>query len=844
MTTAIANQLTALPAEGGERAPQATVCLHCGLPVSAELAERGDKFCCNGCETVYQLLSSAGLRDFYRQREVLPLRAASSGTGAFAAFDDPDFARLYTHTVEGSSIAHVDFFVEGVHCAACVWVLEKLPSLVSGVLKAELNYGSSLLRVTWDTAEVQLSTVAKVLSDLGYPAHPADARHDMNAETASDRTLLARIGVAAAAFGNVMLLSFALYSSEYGGLDMGSSYDAFFRWASLVITVPSVSWTAWPFFRGALTAVHTRTPHMDLPVSIGILAALGWGSISTIFRQGDIYFDSVTMLVFLLLVGRLIQGRQQRYARRATDLLLSLSPSTSRLVEGETTRSVPTQAVPRDALVEIKSGERIGVDGVVEEGSSNVDEALLTGESKPRRVSTGDKVSAGTVNLTSAMRVRAVETGQHTRLAQLVREMELASARRAPVVLLADRLSARFVVVALSLAAITFAVWWSSGVGVALDRAVSLLIVTCPCALGLATPLAAGAALGKAAKQGLLVKGMSYLELVATPGLIVFDKTGTLTQGKLSLVDAENLDRVGRFVRTVEASSAHPIAKALVAALADERTYPQGDLTLSELSETLGHGIEATVTTADRVAHRVRIGSRAFIQQAAVVQQGARLKQARFVATDTARAAHLLERGLSPVYVVINDQLEAILGMGDPLRPDAASTLHALRSKGYRLAVLSGDRREVVEHVANQLQVPFDIVQSEHSPEQKLVFVERQAKLGPVFMVGDGVNDAAALRAARVGIAVCGGAEASLAAADVFSTKPGLKPVLELVEGAQRTLGVIHRNLRLSLGYNLVATVLAITGLINPLIAAILMPLSSLTVVTNSFRSKTFTGGV
>ncbi len=564
-------------------------------------------------------------------------------------------------------------------------------------------------------------------------------------------------------------------------------------------------------------------------MSIGILAALLWGSVNTIFRHGNIYFDSVTMLVFLLLLGRLIQGRQQGARDRQRTCCCRCLHPPSRLVEGENVRLVPTSAVPRGALIEVKSGERIGVDGVIEVGTSNVDESLLTGESEPRRVNAGEKVSAGTTNLTAILRVRALRTGQDTRLAELVRDMELASARRAPVVLLADRLSARFVVVALGLATLTFLFWLSSGVGIAIDRAVSLLIVTCPCALGLATPLAAGAALGRAAKQGLLVKGMSFLELIAQPGLIVFDKTGTLTTGKLSLVDGENLSQVGSLVRVVEAGSAHPIAKALATALADDSTYPTHDIEVREVNETLGQGIEAKVVRAGARVETVRIGSRAFVARIGV-------------ATETARATALLACGLSPLYVVVDGQLQAVLGMGDPLRQDTRSTLLELFAKGYRLAVLSGDRREVVARVVDQLQVPFETVQSEQTPEQKLAFVEQQAKAGPVFMVGDGVNDAAALRAAHVGVAVCGGAEASLAAADVFSTKPGLLPVLRLVEGSQRTLRVIHRNLSLSLGYNLLATTLAVTGLINPLIAAILMPLSSLTVVTNSFRSKTFLG--
>jgi P-type Cu2+ transporter len=807
-------------------ATSTTACAHCGLPVTPEALIAGSAFCCNGCEAIYDALCGAGLEAFYKERATTPKRAAITPNDAFAQFDDTDFARLYTSGQAGTSLRRVDLFVEGVHCAACVWVLEKLPALVPGVVNAELNYGESLLHLTWDSLQVPLSRVAHTLSDLGYPPHPAHARHDSKVETAADRTLLARIGVAGAAFGNVMLLSFALYSSEYGGLDMGRDYEDFFRWASLAITVPSVLWTAWPFFRGGITAVRTRTPHMDLPVSIGIAAALIWGTVSTATLRGDIYFDSVTMLVFLLLLGRLVQNRQQRHARRATDLLLALSPSTSRLVENGVVRVVPTQAVPKHALIEIRTGERIGVDGVLERGDSNIDESLLTGESKPRRVTVGDCVAAGTVNLSQPVYVRSVSTGQDTRLAHLVREMERASERRAPVVLLADKLSAQFVRIVLGLAVLTFLYWLPSGVTVAIDRAVSLLIVTCPCALGLATPLAAGAALGRAAKQGLLVKGMKYLELIAAPGLLVFDKTGTLTTGKLSLMDGENLDRIAPFVRAAESASGHPIATALLATLPAPTNAPI--LVTVSVEEKLGRGVTAAVQTPEGDVHSVHVGSRAFVQSLCAFDD------------DSPRVCSLLARGLSPLYVVIDGNLAAILGMGDPLRADTAATLSELHELGYELAVLSGDRAEVVAHVVAQTGVRFAIVASEQSPEQKLAFIEGRAQHGPVYMVGDGVNDAAALRAARVGIAVCGGAEASLAAADVFSTKPGLSPVLELVIGSRKTLRTIQRNLQFSLSYNIAAAILAVTGYVNPLLAAILMPLSSLTVVTNSFRARTF----
>jgi Cu2+-exporting ATPase len=797
-------------------------CAHCGLPGTYGNAD-GTVFCCNGCETLFEALQGAGLGAFYAKRQTAPQRAATSVEDkTYASFDDPEFTQLYTKEQSGT-LREVDLFVEGVHCAACVWVLEKLPSLLPGVVRAELNYGDRSLRTTWDSSVVPLSKIGATLADLGYPPHPADATREASIEASSDRTLLARIGVAGAAFGNVMLLSFALYSSEFGALDMGRDYEQFFRWASLVVTIPSVLWTAQPFFRGAYTALRTRTPHLDLPISIGICAALIWGTTLTLMGSGELYFDSVTMLVFLLLIGRLLQSRHQRSARRATDLLLCLSPSTCRVLEDGEVRSMPTQAVPVGALVEVRMGERIGIDGIVEDGNSNLDEALLTGESHPRRVGVGDTVAAGTINLTRPLRVRAVTTGRNTRLAHLVREMNAVSERRAPVVLFADKLSATFVKVVLGLATLTFLLWLPSGTGTAIDRAVSLLIVTCP--LGLATPLAAAAALGQAAKRGLLVKGMRFLELMAKPGLIVFDKTGTLTRGTLAVVDGEHLGRLAPILRAVEGRSAHPIAKAVLAALP---ATDDVDVTIVSLKEELGLGVSATLEMADG-QHEVYVGSRRFVEPHCRTS------------TETGRATAMLGRGLSPLYVVIDGNLEAVLGLGDPLRPESATTLRQLYDLGYRLAILSGDRKEVVERVVEELAIPFEVVLSEQSPEQKVAFVEERARSGAVYMVGDGVNDAAALRAARVGIAIHGGAEASLAAADVFSTQPGLSPVLQLIVGSQRTLATIQRNLRFSLTYNIVGAILAVSGYINPLIAAILMPLSSLTVVTNSFRAKTFT---
>ncbi len=795
------------------------------------MPESAEQFCCSGCRVVYGALRENGLLSYYNKRAAFEedpgARGPALATGLdFTHFDDPQFVEM--HAEKKGRLLEIEFYLEGLHCPACVWLVEKLPTLVGGVIEARSSFAEGRLRVLWDPQRATLSSIAQCIDSLGYPPHPAGHGRSRQIQQRLDRALLVRIGVAAATFGNVMLLSFALYSGQ-GSLLAGGSTPAasmsahtvtFFRWLSFAIAVPSVLWTAMTFFRGAWAAVRTRTPHMDLPVSIGIIAALGWGTYSTLSGQGEIYFDTVTMLVFLLLIGRWLSAKQQRVASEATNLMFALAPSTSRLVDGANVRQVPTDSVPKDAIVEILSGDRVGVDGTVLEGQSKLDESLLSGESSPRSVGPGSKVHAGTVNLSSPLLVRATRTGRDTRLSQLIREVEQASARKAPIVVFADRMSGYFVLAVLVLAGVTVGLW---GLRQGLPHAIALLIVTCPCALGLATPLTASVALSRAAKQGILVKGMQYLEALAEPALIVFDKTGTLTLGQLTVVECDADQHTVSLVKSLEQLSTHPIAQAIC------RDLPLAPaLSVDEFEDVRGTAGQGSGVRGLVDGHDVWVGNAAFVGRTCALSE-----------TD-AVAARVVGRGLSPVYVAIDGMLATVIAVGDAVRPDAADSLRELSARGHRLALLSGDRQEVVDHVVHELGVDFELARGGQTPEQKLEFVELARKEGTVYMVGDGVNDAAALAAASVGIAVHGGAEASLAAADVFSTKDGLSPLSLLVDGARGTMGVIRQNLVFSLLYNLTAAGLAVAGLITPLAAAVLMPLSSLTVLSNSLRQKTF----
>ncbi len=459
------------------------------------------------------------------------------------------------------------------------------------------------------------------------------------------------------------------------------------------------------------------------------------------------------------------------------------------------------------------------------EGTTSIDASLLTGESRPVGAGPGDAVYAGTVVRGGRVLVAVEHAGEETRVGRLAREVEAGAARRAPIVRAADRLAGVFVAVVLVLAAVTWLVWSRLDPGVALDHAIALLIVTCPCALALATPLAVTVAIGRAARAGILIKGGDALERLAKPGTIVLDKTGTLTEGALALVAWSGDERVAADVVALEREARHPVAEAFVAALggapAAVPVAPASDVTIVP-----GGGVTGVVA-----GRRVVVGAPAFVQ----AQCGGPAADAVPPGAEEA-AAH----ARTPVWVAVDGRLVAAAGFADRVRADAAPTLAALRARGFTPRILSGDAGDVVAAVGDALGVGPGERLAAASPEDKCAEIERLEAAGPVVMVGDGVNDAAAMARATVGVAVRGGAEASLAAADVFLARPGLAGLVPLVDGSARTLGLIRRAIAVSIAYNLVGAGLTLAGRIDPLMAAILMPASSLTVVLLAWRGRTF----
>ena len=659
--------------------------------------QKKHQFCCSGCRVAYQVIHEQGLHHYYdlKQRTGATTEAATGRGASFEEFDDPAFTDLYCQTAS-SGLSKVDLYLEGVHCAACVWLVEKTPSALHGVADCRLDLGRARATVLWDREQARLSDVARFLDSIGYTPHPYQGVDAQEVERREQRQLLIRLGVSGALAGNIMMLAFALY----GGFLYGMARDVsqLFRWTSLLLALPAVLWCALPFYRGAWGALRTRSLHMDVPIAVGILAGFGWGLANTLRNQGEIYFDSVSLLVFLLLSGRYLQQRQQRHAARSAELLFALSPSSARLIaDDEGVRTVPVATLRKGDLVELRSGDSVPADGVVHEGSSTLDLSLLTGESRPVPVNEGDPVHAGTLNLSARLVVRVERTGEETRVGRLLNLVEESIRRRPRVVRMADRLSGYFVATALGLALITAALWWGSSPDAAMEHAVALLIVTCPCALGLATPLAVSAAIGQAARAGFLVKGGDALEALSRPGVMLVDKTGTLTEGRFEVVRWLGDRGVRPLLAAAEARSSHPVARALSSvAVGDLLPVPD------QVHVHPGKGLEA-----DFGEQRLLAGSASFVSERLEGLSG-----------DTESAlASLRAEALTPVLVALNGKVVALAGCGDPLRSDSRGTLAAIQGLGWQVQVLSGDDAQVTRAVAHQVGLPAESARGGVSPE-------------------------------------------------------------------------------------------------------------------------------
>lgn len=801
-------------------------CTHCGLPVPRGLIEHGEdtQFCCHGCAGAYELIHSSGLDSFYQMaannRADLTLKNHEKNVERFAEFDVEIFVEKFVQILN-SAESQIQFALDGIHCGACIWLIEKLPSILNGVLDAQVNWSRGTVRVRWQSTDLLLSQIAQTLASLGYVPHPIRENEREKRFRLENRKHLTQIGVAAALAGNNMMISAAIYFGMFSHMATGMSQ--LLRVASCLLGILALLFPGRTFLSSAINAIRTRTPHMDLPIALALLVGTVVGAANVIRGAGEIYFDSLSVLIFLLLIGRWIQFRQQARAADSVEMLCQLTPRTThKIVDGEPVKTFVDMVEVGDEI-EVCPGELVPVDGTITKGSTYIDESILTGESQQVSKTVNDQVAAGSTNQSGVFRFRATAVGNQTRISKIVELVEEASLAKPQVVQWANRIGGYFVGMVIVLAIITFFYWLPTHIEYAVDRTIALLIVACPCALALATPLALAVAIGRAAKNKIMIKGGDVLQTLQTTGTIWLDKTGTLTEGKLTVVDWHGDIKIVPLIVALEKHSCHPIAKSIVnfanhLPLTSKTRRHQA----VRVAEHQGMGVSGIVD-----GQEVLIGNERLLEKFAIVPSAVQ----RRIANKTIR------RGNTLSWLVVDRQVAGIVALGDSIRADAPKAIQRLRATGWNLGILSGDHQQIVNQTARQLGISPDMAIGDATPEQKLAVIQKAATDETVVMIGDGVNDAAALAAATVGITVKNGAEASLAAAPVYLAKPGLKPLLELMKISSTTGSTMRGNLAVSLGYNITFALLAFAGYINPLVAAILMPISSLTVVSLSLRA-------
>ncbi|MCX7147950.1 MAG: heavy metal translocating P-type ATPase [Rhodocyclales bacterium] len=810
-------------------------CYHCGLPIPVgtefpvEIDQVRREMCCAGCQAVAQAIVGNGLSDYYRHRDAMPesqREALPQIVADFGLFDHPDVQKNFVRRAEGAAGEHEQeaaLILEGITCAACVWLNESHVRRQPGVTAIDINYTTRRARVRWDERVTKLSAILEAIAAIGYRAHPYDIGRSEQLAQKERKAALWRLFVAGFGMMQVMMYAVPVYLADG---DMTPDIEALMRWASLILTLPVMLYSAAPFFVSARRDLKLRRVGMDVPVALGVGAAFAASVWATLSAAGEVYFDSVTMFVFFLLSGRYLEMMARQKAARSVETLARAIPAfATRLatwpcsgVDAAGERVAVAELRTGDA-VQIRPGETVPADGFVLDGESAADESLLTGESRPVSKRTGDALIGGSVNTASPLVMRVERVGAETRVAAIQRLMERAAAEKPRLVEMADRVAGRFIVALLMLAVATALAWWWIDPSRALWVFVAVLVVSCPCALSLATPAALTVATGALAARGVLVTRGHAIEALARADHFIFDKTGTLTEGRMELVEVipvcGDAARALALAAALERGSEHPIARALVAGGVDAGANV--GIEVGGSRATTGAGVEGAIE--GRVW---RLGRPEFVG----AKHGAPLP---------AGIEAIVGAGDTVISLGDADGWQAFFRLSDSLRPEASAMAAKLAAAGIRLSIFSGDTPAAAERVGASLGIPD--ARGGLSPEDKHAALKALQVAGEtVAMVGDGVNDAPVLAQAQVSIAMGGGADLARANADVVLLGNDLQALPEALALARRTVRIVKQNLAWAFAYNLLAIPLAMAGWVTPWMAGIGMSASSLLVVLNALR--------
>jgi len=795
-------------------------CFHCGLEVTshnliqANIDQSRQDFCCSGCASVCQTIYQSGLGAFYEQQtsSILP---AVNLEYPIEFYDAEAFQQPFLE-VANEDEKIITLISDTIHCAACVWLIERAIGALEGVNWVRASLTDKRIRISWKDADIQLSSIMQHLADLGYGAMPYEQNIAEAMANKINKAMLYRIGFAAFTMMNLLWISIALYTGASDG-----KYYQYFQWLGFVLATPTLFYSGFGFLKSAYTGLKNGLMNMDVPISIGALATYFYSTYVLLgfSTKGEVYFDTVVNFIFVILIGRYLESSAKKSSISASSSLQQLQPKVALVVKDSSEIITPIGAIKAGDRVLIRPGERIPVDGYVLSGASEVDESLLSGESKPIAKQVGDEVFAGSVNAQGSLEIRVSQTLKQSVLGKIVSLVENTQHNKSSVVCSIDKIIPYFVGVTLFLATATFVYWYPQNFDLALLSATSVLIITCPCAFGLATPMSIAVASGAAVKAKILIKNSDALEVLDKVDWIVFDKTGTLTLGEFEIVEIESASiqktHLLQIMASIEKYSEHPLAQAIVA------KNDKKPLVIEGFNSVPGQGVSATID-----GQVFKVGKLSFVDSN------------NFAKSQLLKRAEKIElQGSSCIWCANQDTVLGFVALADQVKTDAKETVKNLHKLGKQVSILSGDSQAVTQKVADYLGIKHVIAQA--LPEDKSDYVKNlQWQNHHVLMVGDGVNDAPALVQANTSMAIGSGSDVSVNHADVVLLKSTLSPILTMIDLAKRTNLTIKQNITFALLYNALMVPLAMMAKVTPLFAAIAMPISSLIVIGNAARLR------
>ena len=799
------------------------ICFHCGEPVPAglELAAVIDgqrrPMCCLGCRAVAEQVVAFGLTDYYRRRTEFPETPRESvpdDLKNLSLFNNPQLQGEFVADKDGERAA-ARLIIEGITCPACVWLISSRLSRLPGVAGIEVNYSTERCSVEWQKDRIGLGEILAEITRLGYRPFPFNPRQREQRYEKERKNRLIRIGLAGLCGMQVMMIAIALYFGEASG--MAERYRRFLHWVSLLLTLPVLVYAAQPIFAGAWRDIRIRRPGMDIPVALAIAIAFGGSVIATAGGAGHVYYDSIVMFVFFILCGRFLEFSSRKKSGAELERMTPALPLYANKIAASGALEVtPLAGLAVNDRILVKPGELIPVDGVIEEGQSTVNEAIVTGESLPLGKQPGMKVIGGSANVESPLRIRVTRLGEQSALSNIARMIEKAAAGRARRLLLADKVVSGFIVFILLLAAMAGVYWHNIDPEQWLPITIAVLVVSCPCALSLATPTALASAMAALIKHGIAMVNGDALEILGKTTCFVFDKTGTLTEGRLELEHIDifapgySREQVIGLAQALERHSEHPVARA-ICQLDSGRPGPAA----GRIRNSPGRGLSGSIDGAEWF-----IGARAFI------------------AEQTGLPVERDDAGLRHILLANKQKIVAGFFFKDRLRAVSPSLIRFLRARDKKIILMSGDHPQIVRQIAAELDIQDS--RAECRPEDKLKAIEELQRQGEVIcMVGDGINDAPAFARADVAIAMTEASEITRLNADLVLLNNRIDTLKILCGICARTNRTIRANFAWALSYNLTALPFAGAGLLSPWMAALGMSLSSLVVVINASRIAT-----